>query len=345
MFATCLPGLATLVSGQLNELPGIRTTGTGFDGRADLVLFEAGRGHRGAALTLRTTEDVFVETGRFTETGRSAAAQGSDSRQIAARIWQPAGVQRALSVWAGEVRPLTASMSFRVIARVLSEQAFLRTELRTQVSQAVGQDRPRWNHADPAQLEVWVLEYQAGRFVAGLRLTDSRMRQHGGCQLERRGALRPALAAAMVSLAGQPGGVLLDPCCGAGTILAEAIAAGWSASGCDNDQAAVQIARRNVPAAAVEAGDALALARPDGSAGCCVSNLPFGRQFPVPGDMSRWLRRLLAETARVTRPGGRVVLLTPRIPAAAVPAALRPAGTFPVTLLGTRTTIWAYQRL
>jgi len=338
MFATCLPGLAPLVGQQLDDLAGVRTTGSGFDGRGDIILFEAGRGRRAAALALRTTEDVFVEV------GRALRAHGDDPARIAARIWQPQPVQRALSVWAAEVRPLSASMSFRVIARVLSEKAFLRTELRQQLSQAIGQQRPRWKQADPAQLEIWASEYQPGRFVAGLRLTDARMRQHGGRQIERPGALRPTLAAAMVGLAGQPAGVLLDPCCGAGTILAEAVAAGWAASGCDNDLAAVQIARRNVPAAAVEAGDALALAQGDGWAGCCVSNLPFGRQYQVAGEMSRWLRALLLELARVTRPGGRVVLLAPQMPAPAVPAALQLTGTVGVRLLGTRTTIWTYRR-
>jgi len=319
MFATCLPGLAPLVGQQLDDLAGVRTTGSGFDGRGDIILFEAGRGRRAAALALRTTEDVFVEV------GRALRAHGDDPARIAARIWQPQPVQRALSVWAAEVRPLSASMSFRVIARVLSEKAFLRTELRQQLSQAIGQQRPRWKQADPAQLEIWASEYQPGRFVAGLRLTDARMRQHGGRQIERPGALRPTLAAAMVGLAGQPAGVLLDPCCGAGT-------------------AAVQIARRNVPAAAVEAGDALALAQGDGWAGCCVSNLPFGRQYQVAGEMSRWLRALLLELARVTRPGGRVVLLAPQMPAPAVPAALQLTGTVGVRLLGTRTTIWTYRR-
>jgi 23S rRNA G2445 N2-methylase RlmL len=339
MFATCLPGLAALVRRQLDDLPGVRSTGSGFDGRGDIILFEADRGRRGPALTLRTTEDVFVEV------GRARRAQGDDPRRIAARIWQPQPVQRALSVWADEKRPLAGSMSFRVIARVLSEKTFLRTDLRREVSRAILEERPRWNHADPAQLEIWASEYVAGHFVAGLRLTDARMRQHDGRDVERQGALRPTLAAAMVGLAGQPSGVLLDPCCGSGTILAEAIAAGWIASGRDIDPAAVTIARRNAAAAAVQVGDALRLALADSSAGACVSNPPFGRQYRVQGDMSRWLTALLGEMARVTRSGGRIVLLAPEILPAAVPSALRPTGTVPVRLLGTKTTIWTYQRL
>jgi 23S rRNA G2445 N2-methylase RlmL len=338
MFATCVPGLGPLVRRQLDELPGVSTTGAGFDGRADIVLFEAERDQRGATLELRTAEDVFVEV------SRALRSDGDSPRPIAGRIWQPQRVQRALSIWAEEVRPLTASMTFRVIARVLTEKAFLRTDLRQQLDQAVRADRPRWRFADPARLEVWVSEYAAGRFVAGLRLSDAEMRQHGGRDTERRGALRPTVAAAMVQLAGPAGGTLLDPCCGAGTILAEARAAGWAAHGSDIDPGAVEIARRNVPGAQLRAGDARRLALPDGAAGACVSNLPFGRQYEVQGHSDGWLSAVLGEMARVTRPGGFVVLLAPAIARNAAPDSLRLRQRIPIRLLGTRTTIWAYHR-
>jgi hypothetical protein len=48
--------------------------------------------------------------------------------------------------------------------------------------------------------------------------------------------------------------------------------------------------------------------------------------------------------ARVTRPGGRVVLLAPALPRPAVDERLRLRDRFPIRLPGTRTTIWAYDR-
>jgi 23S rRNA G2445 N2-methylase RlmL len=339
MFAMCLPGLTPLVRQQLDQLPGIAVTGTGFDGRADVLLFAAERGHREGALALRTTEDVFVEV------GRAGLAEAGDPRAIAAAVWRRDPVQRALSVWAERRRPLAAAMTFRVITRVLSERAFRRTELRRQLSETIGRDRRRWTIADPAELEIWASEYRPGRFVAGLRLTDARMRQHDGRAVERPGALRPALAAGMVDLAGRPPGVLLDPCCGAGTILAEAVAAGWAATGLDIDPSAVAIARANVPQATVAVGDALAMGFPDASADACVTNLPFGRQYRVQGELNAWLRAALRQIARVTKPGGHVVLLTPRVPAAVLPPSLRLADSFPVRLLGVSVTAWHYRRL
>lgn len=337
-FGTVVPGLAPLVSRELAKLPGITIRDSGFDGRSDLVIFQVTRGSLGGAFDLGLMEDLFVEVGR---TPRSF---GDRAKWIAGRIWRPERVHRALSVWAEEVRPLSGAMTFRVITRVLQERSFLRTELRRALEEAIRRDRPRWRIGDPAEIEVWISEYAAGRFVAGLRLSDVAMRQHQGRAIERAGALRPTVGSAMVRLAGEAHGVLLDPCCGSGTILGEALAAGWDAKGLDIDAEAVGIAKKNVPDADVSVGDARRLQFADASVGACVSNLPFGQQYSVQGHMSAWLRTVLGEMARVTRPGGRVVLLVPRIPRAAVPGTLRISERFPIRLLGTKTTIWVYDR-
>jgi SAM-dependent methyltransferase len=338
MFATAVPGLGSMVGRELGRLPGIVVRDSGFDGRSDLVVFEAARGSRSAVADLGLAEDLFVEV------GRTLRADGDRPDWIAGRLWRPERVQRALSVWAEEVRPLAGAMTFRVIARVLQERSFLRTELRRQVTGAIQRDRPRWRFEDPAQIEVWVSEYAPGRFVAGLRLSDGRMRQHDGRVVEREGALRPTVARAMILLAGRPGNVLLDPCCGSGTILGEALATGWRARGLDIDPEAVRAARRNAPGADVRVGDARSLEVADHEVGASVSNLPFGQRYTVQGDVHAWLRLVLGELARVTRPGGRVVLLVPRLPQSVVPGTLRMRDRLRIRLLGMGTTIWVYDR-
>lgn len=340
MFATVVPGMAQAVARELDHREGVQVTDAGFDGRSDLILFDVERGHRKGLLSLRTVEDLFVEV------GRTMRSSGDKSHWIAGRIWRPERVEKAMSVWAAEVRPLAGTMTFRVIARVLQERSFLRTELRRALGEAIGVDKPRWRVADPSDLEVWISEYQAGRFVAGLRLSDASMRQHEGREVERSGALRPTIAALMVNLAGSPGERLLDPCCGSGTILSEALAAGWAASrGGDIDPDAVKVARRNAPGAEVAEWDVRHLPLPDASVGAVVSNLPFGRQFQVEGSMSEWLKAALAEMARVTRPGGRLVLLATDLPRASIPRALRLESKDPLRLLGARTTLWVLHRV
>ncbi|MBO0684713.1 MAG: methyltransferase domain-containing protein, partial [Candidatus Dormibacteraeota bacterium] len=170
------------------------------------------------------------------------------------------------------------------------------------------------------------------------------MRQHGGRTVERPGALRPTVAAAMVRLAGRPRSHLLDPCCGSGTILAEATAAGWACRGFDLDPEAVQAARRNAPGAEIEVGDARRLELSSGSIAACVSNLPFGRRYAPQGRSDRWLGEVLAELRRVTQPDGRLVLLAPRLDRRQVPTGLRQTERLPIRLLGLATTIWAFDR-
>ena len=47
---------------------------------------------------------------------------------------------------------------------------------------------------------------------------------------------------------------------------------------------------------------------------------------------------------RVTRPKGRVVVLVPEVAKRAIPKALREVRRAPIVLLGTKTTIWSYER-
>jgi hypothetical protein len=345
-FAATVPGLGGLLAGELAGHPGLEPDGeTGGDSRADLVSFRIGRGAAFRLNDLRLAEDVFAEI--------SAARRAAPVR-LAAALVPPAGLERALSVRASRVRPLSSAMTFRAVVRVLDESQFKRTELRTALERAIGAARPRWRIADPADLEVWAVEFRRGWFVSGLRLSDQRMRQHGeGRARQRHGALRPVVAAAMVRLAsadaGRTGpradagpGPLLDPCCGSGTIVAEAVAAGWEARGCDIDPEAVSAARANVPAADIQKGDALRLPYPDGTFGAVVANLPFGRQFRLHVGWDG-IGPALREAARVTRPGGRVVVLVPP-PVPQQTGGLTLDSAYPIRLLGVPARIWAFDR-
>ncbi len=338
LIAFAVPGLAASLAGELRSMAGVTVQDTGSDGRADVVLLAAEAPAFRQVLGSRLAEDVFVEV------GRTLRSEGDRAHWIAGRLWRPERARRALAARARMTGPGRHRATFRVIARVLQERSFVRTELRRQLTDAIQRQQPEWRFADPADVEVWVVEYQPGKIVAGVRVSDARMRQHGGRDVERGGALRPTVAAAMVQLAGQPDGILVDPCCGSGTILAEAAAAGWQAEGVDIDPGAVRIARKNAPGVAVRQGDVRHLAFDDRAVRACVSNLPFGKQYGAQLDMNEWLGAALREMTRVTRPGGRIVLLAPLIPRDVMPDGLRPAGRIPVRLLGTRTAIWAYDR-
>ena len=345
LFATCVPGLSRMMRHQLAAVSGVQVTGTGTDGRADFVFFEADRAGRAEALRSRLAEQAFAEI------GRANRAHGGGPGAVARMAWQGEAVQRALSVWADEVRPLAGSMTVRVTARVRSEATFRRTELRRAMSGVIAADKPRWRFAEPAQLEICISEWQDGQYIAGLRLSDGTAtygaQHHGASQHDAAAGVLPAsVAAAMVQLAGppgrgrQPGGTLLDPCCGHGTILAEALAAGWMADGSDSDARAVEAAMATAPRANVHLGDARELLLPDDCVGACVSWLP-GRARDSWQD---WAQAVLGELSRVTRSGGSVVLLAPEIPRPALPGSLRLRRQVPIRLAGSASSIWVFRR-
>ena len=127
------------------------------------------------------------------------------------------------------------------------------------------------------------------------------------------GTLHPPVAAAMARLAGITAGTsMLDPCCGAGTILAEAreLESNATLIGSDLDPAALAAARRNtrhLPGICLRRGDATRLHFPDRSIDRIVTNPAWGRQVntrdPFPA--------LLAEWRRIITDQGRLVCLIP----------------------------------
>jgi demethylmenaquinone methyltransferase/2-methoxy-6-polyprenyl-1,4-benzoquinol methylase len=98
-----------------------------------------------------------------------------------------------------------------------------------------------------------------------------------------------------------PGSTALDVATGTGDLAIELARRGAEVTGSDFAPAMLEIARRKAPGLRFEEGDALGLAYPDASFDAVT--VGFGaRNF---ADLDRGV----AEMARVTRPGGRVVVL------------------------------------
>jgi demethylmenaquinone methyltransferase / 2-methoxy-6-polyprenyl-1,4-benzoquinol methylase len=106
-----------------------------------------------------------------------------------------------------------------------------------------------------------------------------------------------------------PGSTALDVATGTGDLAIELARRGAEVTGSDFAPAMLELAKRKAPGLTFEEGDALSLAHPDDSFD--AATVGFGaRNF---ADLDRGLR----EMARVTRPGGRVVVLeitTPQKP-------------------------------
>jgi SAM-dependent methyltransferase len=337
LFATALPGFGPLVLREIAATPGLRArAGNGFDGRNDVIPF-SGRGDR-RLLAFHTAEDLFAEIASLDEP--SGASEVSDA------VASEGAMDGALAAWVTFNGPVARPATYRLVVRLRAEQRFRRPALRDHVLAGLGQVRSGWQVADPAQLEFWCLEDRPGALRIGLRLTADTAHMRA---MERPGALRPSAAAAMVVLAGEASGRLLDPCCGSGTILVEAITRGWIPVGVDIDPEAVTAARANAGQhALIVRGDARALPFGDGVFAAAVSNLPFGRAQRVDGDPATWLTSFLESICRVTEPRAPLVVMVPDSRAWQSALAAHPAlaaeERYPVTVLGQRTFLWRLQR-
>ena len=132
------------------------------------------------------------------------------------------------------------------------------------------------------------------------------------------------MAACMARLAGRiENEVVWDPFCGSGLELIERALLGGVRSlyGTDLSEEAIAITRENLAAAQVNVGQSkfvccdfrdyerLAGLRP-GSATLVITNPPLGKRVPVP-NMRGLIEDLFIASARVLRPGGRLVFVNP----------------------------------
>ena len=268
-------------------------------------------------LRLRTTEDVFL------------LAWGTDSLTFRAEDLKSIRQWTAKSApWSQllalhhSVRPKPKGKpTYRLVTQMIGTHGYRRIDAGKSMAQGLAGVFPAsWNPAEEnASVEVW-LTIRGSTATCGVRLSDKTMR-HRAYKVEHQPAsLRPTIAAAMVRLAGAaPGEVLLDPMCGAGTILAEQIelsklrkAGRVEVRGGDQDMSMVRAAASNlykVGPAMLAHWDATRLPLATESVDRVVMNPPFGKQLASPEEIGPLYRAAAKEFNRVLRSGGKAVLL------------------------------------
>jgi tRNA (guanine6-N2)-methyltransferase len=282
--------------------------------RAGMTIFSAPRPDPlGAA---RTIEDLFALVGYRDGLGMAS----STLEKVRTAAHEVPYVEEALEE---RVRMTPGSragrkLGFRVIARIAGEHEFRRLDFQRAVERGIAERRDHsWRIAgDDADVEFWATLLGGEMFLA-VRLVDERMRHREYKVAHRPGSLRASVAAALGWLS-QPGADdrVVDPMCGAGTILIERAHLGRYAmlAGFDRDSGAIAAARENIgpryrPIGFAQ-GDALRLPLDKGAATHLVTNLPWGTKYGSHGENRRLYPRLVEEFARVVRPGGRLVMLT-----------------------------------
>lgn len=316
--AHVVPGLEGIAAREIRALPaGTRLARTvkRFDERTSLLLLDYDGATRDL-LTLRSVEDVFALAVQSEEVPAARLGLDMIRSTIAGAQSLDAAVTTAL-----QVRPRRRGKpSFRVVARKAGRHAYRRVDVQRAAERALLDRFPRWRLVeDDAQLEVWV-SLVGALLVVGVRLSDISMRQRtpdAGRRVELPASLKPTIAYAMIALSRpRDDDVFLDPMCGSGTILIErAQTARYRLLlGGDLDAQAVQATRDNIgpryKPIEIRRWDATSLPLDDASVCALVTNMPFGRQIGTGEDNRTLYPALVAEWARVVRPGGVMVLLT-----------------------------------
>jgi 23S rRNA G2445 N2-methylase RlmL len=306
--AHVVPGLDELAWEELHErAPGARQVATwsGFDRRASALLFRSNADVHDL-LALRLAEDVFAVIATAPDLPPGRAGLRTIERLVAEGEVEPA---LALHRQTGSRRS-SARPAYRVVARAAGETGFRRIDAQRACERALTQRFRRWRLVeDDASLEFW-LQVVGDEAVFALRLSSAEMRHRTYRDASLPAALKPTVAHALVRLARVRRGPLLDPMCGTGTVLAEALELGLAVIGGDVDAGALQAARANLRSTSgLVRWDAGRLSLCDGSVAAVACNLPWGRRHRA-GSLDGLYRRVLAEARRVVRPRGRIVLLT-----------------------------------
>lgn len=308
-----------------------------------------------ALLTLRTTEDVFL----FGWGTDQLTHRAEDLERI--RRWTAREVD-----WAHLLRlhhavraPPKGKPTFRLVTQMEGQHGYLRKHAREALASGLDGKLPAsWRPAEEnAAVEIW-LTIKDATAICGLRLSDRTMR-HRPYKLEHRPAsLRPTLAAAMVRLSeARLPHVILDPLCGAGTILAEYLVAKGpergerpAVLGGDLERGAVECAAANLRRLGsfhLACWDARRVPLADASVDRILSNPPFGKQLEKPETIGPLYRAVIAECDRVLRPGGLAVLLVSE--SDVLREAVRPVGwglrkSVRVRILGQKATLTVWRK-
>jgi tRNA (guanine6-N2)-methyltransferase len=339
IFGLTTRGLETVSAQEMAALPGLVVTETTYRRiaaqYADLSLAEL--------LRLRTLDDLYLELAIWNGIGHTR-----DTLKIVSQLSQSLDLQASADVCA-KVRPIAPRPLFSVTASFVGKRNYNADEIKLAVAEGI-KHHYDWTYTPDdrsADFNVRMFIQHQTAYV-GLRLGKRALHERNSERIERPGALKPSVAAAMLKFAHvEPGMTLLDPCCGTGTILIEAAQMGAVARGGDVEVEAVSAAETNIQAAGVQARveqwDARRLPLPDYSVDRVVSNLPWGRQIAVDDTLVSFYRAVCREMERMVTPKGQVALLT-SLPELLRFTKLQPEQKLGISLFGQRPTIALYTR-
>lgn len=313
-FARCLRGLERIAQEEISQL-----TGASLNQEEIRTLFFRYEGNPADLLGLRCVDDVFFHLGEIKDLDHTRATLYSlpESLEHLQLSFDP--YIQLLK----EIRNLSNPPSYTLTVGLQGKKNFSRFEIATQVlpifeKKLSGQYIPNQPGSAGADLDFRLL-MEGNALQLGLRLSKQPLHRRPYKRHNLPGSTKPPLAYVLAKLAEiQAGDVVLDPCCGVGTLLIEAALAfpAKTYMGNDINEESIALAVKNAEAAQVDIsfmkGDAKALAIPAASVDKIISNPPWGRQVSEQEDLAALYKGLFTHSYRLLKVGARMVLLTDR---------------------------------
>ena len=305
IFAVTTRGLEAVSADELATLPGVTVEQIAYR-----RVFASSQGSLAPLLSLRTVDDVFLYLDTWHEIARARQTLNV-LRDSSAHL----NLDAALAI-CKQIRTIQNPPTFSITANFVGKRNYTTDEIKQACALGIVETHGWVYSEDDTKADLNVRVFIEGdRAVVGLRLAARSLSKRSYKQEHVLGSLKPAVAAALLQLANVTANIrLLDPCCGAGTILIEAKAYGAEAWGGDSSQQALTAARLNAAQAGVDVDiqqwDARALPLFDKSVDRVVSNLPWGRAVTTESLLPTLYQEISEEIERILQPGGQTVLLT-----------------------------------
>ncbi len=311
IFALTTRGLETVSATEIAATPGVTVNQIGYR-----RVVATCAGPLASLLEWRTVDDVFLAVATWSDIGRPREALTTLKAASACL-----NLHKAAAICA-EIRPIGKPPTFSITANFVGKRNYNTEEIKEACAAGITGSHG-WTYTPDdglADLNVRIFIEHERAFV-GVRLGKRPLHRRTYKQSHVPGSLKPAVAAALLASVGiginvkmKPGLRLLDPCCGAGTILIEAAQLGATAEGGDNGLPAITAAQTNATLAGAAVNlrlwDAQDLPIANVSFERIVSNLPWGRRVSADAALQPLYKRICMEIERVLAPGGQIALLT-----------------------------------
>ena len=310
LFARTLRGIEWIAAAEIEQRCGATIT----DIRHREIRFQLVE-LKSEVLDLGSVDDVFLTCGIIIDVDHTRAAL-------------PALAQRLNSInFVETITPLRHTRqipdkpNFDVVASFLGRRNYNRYEIEDTVAKAI-EPRTGWRYTPQREtksnrLDLSFRIHLSGQeAIVGVRLTSTPLHRRTYKIESRTGTLHPPLAFAMAMLSNlSENQKLVDPFCGVGTILIEALSLQprLRASGIDIDDDSIRKATSIAMTAKKDieflVGDAGQLPFGDGEVDRVISNPPWGRAVGVEGSFLVDKDSVFEELKRILTPEAGIVLL------------------------------------